>query len=184
MNKSLQNNNGFTLIELLIIISIVGVLMVIASMAMKDMYASYKIKGLARQVFSNLQYARLVAIKEGDETLIDWGKDGSGEIYYEPQFKATGDKLPKLDERIYLTGDRAIFKGINACHPTSPPADPVNVEFNPNGTAISDVLNGGIKLSKNGKVYRIYVSSEGTGNVRIINKATLASEGDNANECP
>ena len=179
MKNRVQNNNGFTLIELIMVIAIIGILSGIAVMSSRDMYSGYQIRGLARQVYSDMQYARLLAIKQGKETVIDWGKDASGDLYYNPKWKA-GGKLPKLDGTIYLTGKQSSYKNIKACHPTDPASDPTDVEFNPNGTAST----GGIKLSMDGRVYRIYISSSGTGNVRILNRATLTDESKNADECP
>jgi len=186
MKNRLQNNNGFTLIELLMVIAIIGVLSGIAVMSSRDMYASYQIRGLARQVYSDMQYARLLAIKQGKESIIDWGKDASGDVYYISDWKVFDpDKpWPKANDPTYLTGHKSSYKNIKACHPTNPASDPIDVEFKPNGTATSDVTNGGIKLSMDGRVYRIYVSSEGTGNVRILNKATLVDDGLDAGECP
>lgn len=181
MKNKLQNSDGFTLIELMTVIAIVGVLSGIAVMSASNMYASYQLRAMARMVFSDMQYARLVAIKQGKETIIDWGKDASGDVYYSPKWKVGGGKLPKLDTIIYLTGVKSRYKRIKACHPTNPGDDPTDVEFNPNGTATT----GGIKLSLDDKVYRIYISSAGTGNVRILNKADLLDQfPDDADECP
>lgn len=181
MNNRLQNNNGFTMIELLLVIAIIGVLSGMGVMASRDMYSSYQLRGLARQVYSDMQYARLYAIKKGKEAVIDFGTDGSGDVYYSPKWKADGSKLEKLDVTIYLTGNNANYRNIKACHPTSPGSEFVDAEFNPNGTAST----GGIKLSMDGRVYKVYVSSTGTGNVRILNKATLLVEDSgNAGECP
>ena len=179
MKNRLQNNNGFTLIELILVIGIIGILSGIAVMSSRDMYSSYQIRGVARQVYSDMQYARLIAIKQGKETVIDWGKDASGDIYYVSKWKA-GGAWPKANDPTYLTGNKSSYKYIKACHPTSPASDPIDVEFNPNGTA----GNGGIKLSMDGRVYWVYISSSGTGNVRILNRITLVDESKNADECP
>jgi len=182
MKNRLQDEKGFTLIELLLVIAIIGVLSGIAVMSARDMYASYQIRGMARQVYSDMQYARLLAIKQGQESVIDWGKDASGDIYYISKWKTAPVPWPKASDPVYLTGRKSSYKNIKACHPTDPTSDPVDVEFNPNGTANVD----GIKLSMDGRVYKVYVSSSGTGNVRIVNKAAMlaATPPDNADECP
>lgn len=182
LENKLKNNSGFTLIELLIIIAIVGVISGIAVMESKEMYNSYQIRGLARQVYSDMQYARLVAIKQGQESVIDWEKDASGDIYYVSKWKDPAKIWPRAGDPIYLTGVKSSYKTIKACHPTSPASELTDIEFNPNGTSS---IAGGIKLSKGGRVYKIYVSSAGTGNVRILNRVTLLDEDpDNADECP
>lgn len=182
MENKLKNDRGFTLVELVIIIGIIGVISGIAAMEFKDMYSIYQIKGLARQVYSDMQYARLVAIKQGQESVIDWEKDVSGDIYYVSKWKDPAKNWPRAGEPIYLTGVKSSYKTIKACHPTSPASELNDIEFNPNGTSS---IAGGIKLSKDGRVYKIYVSSAGTGNVRIVNRVTLLDEDpDNADECP
>ena len=170
MNDLLKKNNGFTLIELLMIISIISILSGIAIVNIKEMLVTYRIRAAARQVYNDMQYARLIAIKQGKETLIDWQLDGSNR-YYNVKFK-NGGSLPKRGGRVYLMGDEAVDLNIKACYPADPSAEPVDIEFNPNGTATAD----GIKLSLYDKVYKIYVSSTGTGNVRILNKSTLIKE--------
>lgn len=184
MKNKIQNNNGFTLIELLIVIAIIGVLSGMGVMSARDMYASYQIRGVARQVYSDMQYARLLAIKQGKESLIAFEKDASGDIYYSPKWKVSGEKLGKLDATIYLTGNNANYRGIKACHPTDSSADLVDVEFNPNGTSTM-ASQAGVKLSLGERVYRVYVSSWGTGNILILNKAALVDQfSADADPCP
>lgn len=184
MKNRLQNNNGFTLIELIMVIGIIGVLSGIGVMSSRDMYASYQIRGVARQVYSDMQYARLLAIKQGKETLIDFGTDASGDVYYKPKWKADGSKLGKLDVMIYLTGENSSYRNIKVCHPTDAGATLVDVEFNPNGTSTM-FSQTGVKLSLGDRVYRVYVSSWGTGNIRILNKVALIDQFPaDADRCP
>lgn len=60
-----MNNRGFTLMELLVTIALIGVMSAIAYPSIRDLGRGYRIRGAARQVYSDLQMARLGAIREG-----------------------------------------------------------------------------------------------------------------------
>jgi len=59
----ISDRSGFTLIELIVIISILGVLAIISIPAYVSWMPSYQLKGAARDIYSNLQLAKLEAVK-------------------------------------------------------------------------------------------------------------------------
>jgi len=177
MKRYTKNEGGFTIIELMIVVAIVATLSGIAFLASKDMYANYQLRGLARQVYSDMQLARVSAIKKGEEWRVDFQTNPQGVKYI---LSVKGGVTVK---DVYLTGKEAVFKtaGVKACNYSDDSADPDDAEFNPNGTASA----GGVKLSLGHRVYRVYVSSTGTGHVRILNTSALKkSYPDKASPCP
>ena len=177
MKKRLLNNSGLTLIELILVVAIIGIMTGIATISSKGMYSNYRLKQAARQVFSDMQYVRLYAIKYGKEAVLDWETDAVGGISYKLNLKS-GGPLPNRQGTIYLSGANARYGSMKACNQTGSAAEPIDVEFNPNGTATA----GGIRLSMAGRVYKVYVSSSGTGNIRILN--TADSAGNIMAACP
>jgi len=162
-----MGTKGFTLIEVLIIIAIVGILTTIAVMNFSGIIDSYKARGAASQLYSEMQMARLRAIKEGKAYALefvgtqycikscatckesdDWdtGCDIGGE-----------DTVDTIIKTIDMSSD---YSGINFC-------DSSRAAFYPNGTG----SGGGVIIYKGAKYQKVYISSKGTGNIRIVTAA-------------
>lgn len=163
MNYS-NSESGFTLIELLLIIAIIGTLTGITAMASKEMFATYKLNGAARQLYSDMQYARLNAIKGGKEWVVDF--DADGRYVVKPRGWVSGDK-----DRIKRFDISSQFKEVKVCATT-------DAEFNPNGSA----SGGAAVVSLGSKLKKVYVSSTGTGNVRIAKPGDTTLSG--VTPCP
>ncbi|MDH3974807.1 MAG: GspH/FimT family pseudopilin [Deltaproteobacteria bacterium] len=170
MKAYLNNESGFTMIELILVIAILGVLSSIAALSGKDMYDNYKTRGAARQLYSDMQYARLSAIKGGRPWVVDFMDDKS----YRVMIK---------DSTVYKTINIPLqFKGVKICNYTDSLSPLKDAQFNPNGTAGGTAADFGVKVSLGGKVYKIYIPSIGTGIVRVINLSS--KEPLNAIPCP
>jgi len=66
MNK-MKKSDGFTLLELLVTIVIFGIIASIAIPGFSRWLPNYRLKGVARDIYSNLQFAKMGAVKERGE---------------------------------------------------------------------------------------------------------------------
>jgi len=64
MSPDRQQPSGLTLIEMMIVIALMGILLALAAPNIGLFTSGYKLRGAAREAATDLQYARLLAIKE------------------------------------------------------------------------------------------------------------------------
>jgi type IV fimbrial biogenesis protein FimT len=69
---TMRKNSGFTLFELLAVIGIVAVLSAIAIPNFFSWLPKYRLGSAARNLLSAMQYARLVAVKENVDILVNF----------------------------------------------------------------------------------------------------------------
>lgn len=152
---------GFSLIELLITIAIASALSAIAILYTPGVVTGYKVRGATRLIYSDMQMARLKAIKEGKE----WAVEFSGTTYC---VKSKGVDAAwtagctTAADIIVKTVDLANeYSGVGVVPTIS------RIEFNPNGTAMS----ASVTNSKYSRVQTLCINSS-TGNVRVVNCST------------
>lgn len=161
LRSRVSREKGFTLIELLITIAVAGILGAIAIMNAPGMLDSYRVRGAARQAYSDMQMARLTAIKGGRTwclifngspftiyRVVDSGADGicnAGDTV-----NAAGEKSLDLASEYKLSDLTHNFGSTNS------------LNFNPNGTA----ENGTVTIKKGTRTIRVVVN-QNTGNVRM-----------------
>jgi len=161
MKIYMENEDGFTLVELLIIIGIISILTTIGIMSSRESMIEFRLNGAARQLYSDMQYARLNAVKGGKEWLVDFNADGSYVVKPKVVIPADNDRIKSVDIP-------AMYANVKLCQM-------IDIEFNPNGSV--DLPKGSSVISLGALVKKVYISSAGTGNVRIAKPgdAELAS---------
>lgn len=91
MIQILKNKKGFTLIELVVIIGITAILAIIATPIISKTIPNYRLKGAAREIYSNLQKAKLEAVRQNSDVIMAFttgtytaeGGVGSYEVSYD-----------------------------------------------------------------------------------------------------
>ncbi|WP_163336834.1 GspH/FimT family protein [Desulfopila sp. IMCC35008] len=71
-----KRSGGFSLIELVVIIAIIGVIAAIAVPSLLSNLPNIRLKSAARDLYSNMQKARMGAIKENTKWAIKFDSDG------------------------------------------------------------------------------------------------------------
>ncbi len=172
---------GFSLIELLITLALISVLAAIGMFYVGDMLTSYRVRGGAKQVFSDMQMTRLKAIKESkvfavefvtstvycikrdDLTVAGWdaGCDVGGE-----------DTLDVISKTVDISRD---YSGVSASWVCGAVA-PGRAVFNPNGTAVCAGTGNRVQVSKPKGDGTLDVQSlcinTNTGNIRVVDGST------------
>lgn len=69
------HRQGFTLMEMMIGIALIGILTVVAVPNIALFSSGYKLRGAAREVATDLQYARLLAVKENRDIRVDFSSN-------------------------------------------------------------------------------------------------------------
>ena len=147
--EGMQGKRGLTLIELIVVMCILGVMVLIAIPNIGRWLPRYRLKSAARDVASNMQLARLGAIKDNREWAIIFNVAGqSYRIISDRGPDGSWDTADDIEERVVnLSEYRNIQFGDNGHG--SLEGDPVGdgvtfvqkrSEFNPGGTSTAGTV--------------------------------------------
>ncbi len=162
-----KGERGFSLVELLVTVAIISVLGVIAILYTPGMLASYRIRGAARLIYSDMQMARLGAIKGGRNWAVCFSPGNTNFTSYSIR------NTPGVDNNLCTTDDpttgvapfyrKDVDLAIDYSTLTFSEAfTGTNVEFNPNGSASS----GNVSIITGTRTLTITVN-QNTGNMRM-----------------
>ena len=114
MSGSLRNrkdDRGFTLLQLIIIVGILGVLASIAIPQYSNWMPEYRLKSAARDLYSNMQLARLMAIKANKSYRLVFTTAGNGSYVVR---RPDGTIEKRIDFRDYDSSGAIGYGGGNA----------------------------------------------------------------------
>ena len=179
----MMRKDGFTLIELLVTSVVLGIMVAIAIPGFSSWLPNYRLKGAAREVYSNMQLARLGAIRGNTDWAIvfDAGvtpgryficsDDGANDTWDGPP-AVGGDDVAEKTVDLADYGNSVSYGHGSATTPidttfgddiTYTPPDNVAV-FNPRGTG----SNGYVYLQNNKNTTTYGVGTLNSGVVRLL----------------
>ncbi len=139
----MRNKSGFTLVEILIVIVIMAVMMGFGFNYITGWLPGFRVRAAARDVYSNLQSARMTAIKRHQRCAVTFKNSGTNDGYF-IFFDDDGDLQYDTGEEILRQVNFSEYKG-DAVYNSAQTGNGVSftnntVTFLPNG--LIDITQG------------------------------------------
>ena len=104
-------NAGFTLIEVLIVIAIIGIAAGIGVPTFLKMLPNWRTKAATTDLFSNLQLAKLTAIRKGQDCVVTFtGNPASKNCQYQISIINKTDSLADYGRSVVFRGPNPEFR--------------------------------------------------------------------------
>ena len=107
--RNSRNQAGLTLCELIIVLAVLVCLIGIASPQMGRVSSGYRLRGAAREVATDLQYARLLAVKENKAFQVVFNSQSYQVVRINDGFVAKNRSFNSDYPEIVLTGSSVNF---------------------------------------------------------------------------
>jgi prepilin-type N-terminal cleavage/methylation domain-containing protein len=145
----MMKNDGFSIIELIVVLLVLGIMAAIAIPGFSGWLPNYRLKGAARDIYSNMQLAKMGAIKANADWAIVFDTTAGAHRYLVCSDDGDGDWTTTGNNTIERTVDLAGYKaGVSYGHGNAAngipggafPGDDVSYTnnvavFNPRGTS-------------------------------------------------
>lgn len=166
---------GFSLIEILITLALISVLAAIGMFYVGDMLTNYRVRGAARQLFSDMQMTRLKAIRESKVFAVEFVtsttyciKREAGAAWDAGCDVGAEDTLDVISKTVDLSRDYSGVTASSVCGAVAPG----RAVFNPNGTAECAGAQNSVQVSKARSDGTLDLQSlcvnTNTGNMRVV----------------
>ena len=149
----MRSSKGFTIIEMMIVIAIIGILSMIAVPDFLGLTSRARLKSAARDIVSNMQLARVKAIRDGSPWAVQF--DTGDARYRVLSNKGADGNWNTGDDTVYKTVNLSDYSGVS-----------YGSDHGPRATGLSDPADGVSFNSHNSN--RAIFNSNGTSSAGIV----------------
>jgi prepilin-type N-terminal cleavage/methylation domain-containing protein len=178
LKKYTKDSSGFSFMELMVVIAMIGILSAVALPGILRALPEQRVKNAARNLYADMQRARLLAVKENRNVAVKFDSDAAGGFYYFVDDVNKGAADAGFRRNLSEDGDVSFGKGKATTDwedpPNSLPTLPTdNTIFSSTGEATFDSgLNPSIILLQNQNqdvCYAVVTTNFGAVQIRRFN---------------
>lgn len=135
-------SRGFTLVEMMIVFGLIGILLIVAVPNISLFLSGYKLRGATREVATDLQYARLLAVKENRSYRVAFLENSYQVVRVSDGTVVKSRNLAADYPDVSLTRGNITFSSRGTLDPSTSNADTISVS-NPRGTKMVTIASTG-----------------------------------------